>query len=508
MRPMRRTWLLMTALIVPATVEGQATPPPPQPRATLTLAEALQQARANNPLFLQQRNNAATARWALRNAWGGLLPQATVSGGLDYTGSGEANFGQGFVRPTSAIMGSSYSAGLQWNLDGRRLLAPSAERANLRATDQEIENQDLSLKFSVTTQYLTALQAGAQVEVARQQVERQQTFLDLANAKYRVGQGTLVEVRQAEVQKAQADVALLRAVQAENEAKLELFRLMGVVPPVPVDQVGLADSFPVAEPAFLLDDLVRLAEEQNPSLRALESRRRAASLGVKQAKSAFLPSLFVRAGWSGFTQQQTDDGLLLRQALGSAQGSAASCFTTDSIRAGAGLAPIGNCYAAAGLDPTGTQLLSAVRRSLLDANDKFPFDFSRQPFSASLTISVPLFTGFGRSLRLQQAREAEQDAEEGIRDQALRVRTEVHARFLALQTAFKAIGVQAQSREAARDQLRLAQDRYRLGSGTALEVADAQSTVTRAEGDYVNALYDYHKTLAALEAAVGRPLRP
>ena len=58
-----------------------------------------------------------------------------------------------------------------------------------------------------------------------------------------------------------------------------------------------------------------------------------------------------------------------------------------------------------------------------------------------------------------------------------------------------------------RDQLRLAQDRYRLGAGTSLEVADAQSAVQQAEGDYVNAVYFYHKAVAALEAAVGRPLR-
>jgi len=29
----------------------------------------------------------------------------------------------------------------------------------------------------------------------------------------------------------------------------------------------------------------------------------------------------------------------------------------------------------------------------------------------------------------------------------------------------------------------------------------------RAETNYVNAIYDYHKALATLEAAVGRPLR-
>ena len=34
-----------------------------------------------------------------------------------------------------------------------------------------------------------------------------------------------------------------------------------------------------------------------------------------------------------------------------------------------------------------------------------------------------------------------------------------------------------------------------------------QNAVQQAEGDYVNAVYDYHKAVAALEAAVGRPLR-
>jgi hypothetical protein len=37
-------------------------------------------------------------------------------------------------------------------------------------------------------------------------------------------------------------------------------------------------------------------------------------------------------------------------------------------------------------------------------------------------------------------------------------------------------------------------------------VSDAQNAVSRAEGDYVNAVYEYHKAIALLEL-VGRPLR-
>jgi outer membrane protein TolC len=61
--------------------------------------------------------------------------------------------------------------------------------------------------------------------------------------------------------------------------------------------------------------------------------------------------------------------------------------------------------------------------------------------------------------------------------------------------------------DAAQEQLRLAQDRYRLGSGNALEIADAQNGLQQAEGQYVNAIFIYHEAIVALEAAVGHPLR-
>jgi outer membrane protein len=231
---------------------------------------------------------------------------------------------------------------------------------------------------------------------------------------------------------------------------------------------------------------------------------------VTSAKTAYLPSLAVQAGWSGFTQRQTDQALLLRQSLGGALGSFQSCNLQDTLQAqipGHSIVGPGVCAQQSGLDPTGTQLSPQAQGAIIDANSRFPFDFQSQPFGASLTISLPIFTGFSRGLAVQQAREASIDADESLRAQQLQVRSDVHSRYLALQTAYSAIAVQGQSRDAARDQLRLAQDRYRLGSGTSLEVSDAENNVQRAEGDYVNAIYDYHKALAALEAAVGRPLR-
>jgi len=491
-----------------ASAQDSAQAPIPSRTVSLSLAEALQQARANSPMYRQALNDAGPAKWGVRNAYGSLLPSLTASSDVGYTGSGESNFGGGLTLPTSAFLTSGYSLGIQWQLSGRSLQAPSQQRALQRATNEDIGAAGVGLTAEISTQYLTTLQAAAQVAVARQQVRRNEDFLALARARHRVGQATLLDVRQAEVTKGTSDVALLRAVQAENEAKLDLLRRMGVESPVSIDHIVLTDSFPVTPPNFQLDSLLALSERQNPALRSLRARGQAARLDVRAAKTDFLPTLSLRAGWSGFTQQFTNEDLLLRQALGDGQAQAADCEFDNAVRTGLSLGgQTGNCFATAGLVDGGGGLLDPVAQQIRNKNSVFPFSYTGQPFGANLTVSLPIFTGFSRSLRLSQARAQEDDAEEEVRARRLQVRTDVQSRYLGLETNFRAIGVQGASREAARDQLRLAQDRYRLGAGTALEVSDAQNSVQRAEGDYVNAVYDYHKAIAALEAAVGRPLR-
>lgn len=505
-----RSGLLALACVLPVEAPAQdSTQVSPAVRSvSLSLDEALQRARAHSPVYRQVLNDAAPARWAVRNAYGGLLPSLQASTDLGYTGSGQANLGSGFIQGTSAFLTSGYSLGIGWQLSGRTLTEPAQQKALQRATDEDISGAGITLTAEISTQYLDALQAAAQVEVARQQVRRNEDFLTLARARYRVGQATLLDVRQAEVTKGTSDVALLRAVQTENEAKLDLLRRMGVEPPVPVDQIALTDTFPVTPPAFQLDSLLGLADRQNPLLRSLRAREHAAGLDVRAAKTDFLPTLSLQAGWGGFTQQYTDEGLLLGQTLGEAQAQAADCEYNNAVRTGLSLGGVvANCDAAAGLVDGGAALLDPVTQEIRTQNDVFPFDYTGQPFQANLRVTLPIFTGFSRSLRLSQARAQQDDADEEVRGRRLQVRTDVHARYLGLQTAFQAIGVQFSSRDAAHDQLRLAQDRYRLGAGTGLEVSDAQNAVQQAEGDYVTAVYDYHKAIAALEAAVGRPLR-
>jgi outer membrane protein len=302
-------------------------------------------------------------------------------------------------------------------------------------------------------------------------------------------------------------VDALRTLQAEVDAKYELFRLMGVNPDVPVHQVALTDSFPVRQPDFELDALVREAGDNNPGLQAERARAAAARAQLKQARSSYFPTLRLGGGWSGYTQQFSNVDQQITDAQSGAVAGAQQCRDDNVIRGNVGLSTVPDCNAAYGLDASGTQLQSGVTQQITDANDVFPFSFTNNPFNVSLGLSLPIFQGFSRQLRVSQASAVERNANEQVRFIELQLRAIVGTRLQAVQTTYDVIRVQQASQEASREQLQLANERYRLGSGTVLEVSDALRAVTEADARYINAVYDHHRAIVALYAALGRNYR-
>src|SRR5581483_11216360 len=185
--------------------------------------------------------------------------------------------------------------GLSWTLSGATLSQPGLRRAELAGAEADIASAERALVAAVTQQYLTVLAARDNAEVARKQLEANEQALTLAQARYDVGRSSLIDVRQAQV-------ALLQAQTAVRVEKLRLFQQMGVSAPVDLDRVQLTDSFAVREPPWQLADLLAMAEAENPSLRALRARERAAAWSVRSAASSYGPSLSLSAAWAGFTQ--------------------------------------------------------------------------------------------------------------------------------------------------------------------------------------------------------------
>jgi outer membrane protein len=493
-----RHMLLSVGLAVCPAVSVTQQPAP----ANLSLSDAIALARAHNPVYRQAIHDRSPAGWGVRNAYSSLLiPSLTATGGVGYTGPGQQRFLTSNFSQSVSTLSSFYSFDLNWQLSGQTLSQPGLKKAQLDAADADVHGAETNLITGVTQQYLSVLQARDNADVARRELDRNEEFLKLAQARYAVGRSSLIDVRQAQVARGQAEVALLRAQTALQLEKLRLFQQIGVTPPVDVATVQLTDTFQVQTPAWQLSDLLKMAEDQNPSLKALRAREGAASWGVRAATGAYTPTVSVSASWSGFTQKLSDINPTIAGAQANAAANIAQCqFENDSI-----LARLNPPLAArnCNLFAFTPQQAQAIR----DQNTAYPFSFTPQPFQARLAISIPLWTNFSQPLQVSLAKAQQQDLEESVRARGLQVHTDVSQAYLTVTTDYRTIAIQDTNRAAAREQLQLATERYRVGSGTFFELLDAQVAQLRAESDYVNAVYDYHKAVAALEAAVGRPLR-
>jgi outer membrane protein TolC len=80
---------------------------------------------------------------------------------------------------------------------------------------------------------------------------------------------------------------------------------------------------------------------------------------------------------------------------------------------------------------------------------------------------------------------------------------QVKSSFLDLQSAANRIGVAKTGLEAAKENYRLALDRYQSQVGTSLDVLNGQAQMTQAESDLAKALADYQTSLSNLYAAAG-----
>jgi outer membrane protein TolC len=124
----------------------------------------------------------------------------------------------------------------------------------------------------------------------------------------------------------------------------------------------------------------------------------------------------------------------------------------------------------------------------------------------SLSLRWTLFNGFDRELTIVQ-READLDlAEATASDAQLGVEAELITRVAELDASRARIQITGTSVQAAREDLRVQQERYRLGASTIVDLLTSQEALNQAEVDVVNARFDYLRAKAQLEALIGRQL--
>ena len=487
-------------LVVPALAGAQQAD-----TARLSLEEAIDLARKNNPDFQARQNDAAVADWAVRSAYGNLLPGASVNTSFGYQASGSPRFGiftgsDLGIDQTPAYYSSDYYLGVSYGLSGSTLFAPRREKANRAATEAGIRAAGYDLQANVTRQYLSVLRARDGVILTQSELERTEENLTLAQARVAVGAAVPLEAKQAEVERGRAEVNLLQARNLVQTEQLRLMQVLGIEFNRPL---ALSTSFAVFDLPFTREQLVTAAMQEHPQMLAARAAERAGDASVKMARSAYLPSLDISAGLSGYTRQSGSTDYLVNQARDQIGGQRDNCEFLNALSGGLSQPLPGYPQ-----DCSRFVLTSAQEQAIISQNNVFPFDYSRQPWSASLRISLPIFQGFNRELQVEQAKVAAADARHRSRAEELRLKTEIASAYLNVQTARQSVALEERNRELAAEQLLLARERYRVGVASFLELQEAETIRARADRAYLIALYSFHESIAALETAAGKNLRP
>jgi outer membrane protein len=470
--------------------------------ASLSLEEAIRIGLRSSPLLQAELNNRELADWNIKAAYGSLVPAASASSSLSWQGSGEQQIGSvtltelGFGNQPSYYF-SSYRFGLSYVLDGRTILALPQAKADRDARVAEGEASQVQTVLLITQAYLEVLRQEEGLALAEQELERAEGNLRLARAQAEVGSGTPLDSRQAEVAVGRARVNLLVSQNGVRTAKFRLAQQMGMTPD---DGFSMTTSFALVEPSWSEGELEEIALRRNPSLRGLRATHKTQEYSVKMARSAYFPTLSLSAGTSGFAREASNPDFLVGQAQSAALGQIAQCEGLNEVyRRLADPLPTTDC--------SRFLFTEAQRQEVVRQNNAFPFDFTRQPPSASLSISIPIFQGLRRQRELEAARIAEEDIRHQIRGSELALKADIASGLATLRTAYEAALIEEENQVWADEQLRLAQERYRVGLATFLELVEAETVKAQADRDRIAAIFAYHDALASLESLVGTSLR-
>lgn len=490
-----RLCLILVLLAPCAAFSQQATVP--SAASTLSLADAIELARRNNPAHLSTINNRRTADAAVRAAQGQLLPSADASFNAQRQQGGRQIFGGTSLGASSDVNQSSYQIGIGYRLNRATFLTPKLQRASRDAVEADIAGSAELLRADVTQQYLSVLQAQETADLQDTLLVAARSQVVLAQARALVGSGTALDVSRAEVALGQQQVQVLRSRNQIEIEKLRLFQQMGVEQP---SSVTLTTGFTALREPLPLAYLISSARQTNPVVLALRSRERVADINVKRTRSEYSPTLSISTGISGYTYSFANPNFLVQQGSAQALDAQAACIRSEEVRSALSLPnQLSQCQDIVFTD--------AQAASLRRDNRQFPFNFQNSPRSVSASISLPLFDGFAREQRVQEALASSDDARFSVRASELALTADVTAAYLTLTTAATTAALQAQNSAKARLELKFTEDRYRSGAVNFVDLTEARAAYERAESDRINAIFDYHKAYAALESAVGRPLR-
>ena len=339
----------------------------------------------------------------------------------------------------------SVSAGVGHTLyaGGARRWSHRGARESLTASELGLRSGRAGVVFQVKQRYYALLKAQELVEVQGEALELSLKRQEEAEIRLEVGAGTRVDVLRLQVAADNARADLINAEQQVQLARASLNHVLGRGLGAPLETVALAGESALppetAEPAAM-GELEARARKSNPGIEQVRRTRSAAEMNLKARRAAWHPRLSGNLSYSRNNE-------ILERVYGD-----------------------------------------------LDQNYRL---------NGSLSLTYQLFDGGLRSADVDRARSSLESARLSLEQQERDLALSVETTYLELVRLGRILRIARRTTELATEDLRLAEERYRVGKGRLLEVLDAQVGLTSARNNRVNTRYDLALAKADLERLTG-----
>ncbi len=435
-----------TALFLAPALSAQA------PDTVLTLVEAAGLLRQLSPEYRAALAGANATGQDTWRAWGSFIPTVTAQASFTQNEFTRNTFldptgvSQELDAPLEAGSRTSFQAmSFEWTAfdGGRRFFDLGATGARTRAADLAAAATLVRLESGVEAQYFETLKQQELARLSRALLAARGRELEVARARFRIAAVARNDVLQAEIAVGRQELAVLQADQAAEAARRELSAAIGLEEDI---AYRARDAAAIFDPAALhLEGLVGLVLGSHPELARRDAEVEAQEKSLWAARGAWLPRVSL--------------GLVLSRSENSGAGG-------DFFR----------------LDPRDTGR-----------------DFR-------LTFTWPLLNGFEKKYQTGRESARLQEAKHTRRAQAIETDNDVRNIDGDLVTAYQAVQIQTQTAVLAREAVRVVTERYRIGAASYVELQNATVNATDTERGLIEARYEFMKTFARLQGAVGRPI--
>src|ERR1700691_4067251 len=414
----------------------------PDPSKIYTLPELVNLAEQNNPETRVAWENAKARAADLGISKASLYPTVAA---LAIAQSARDNlfFAPNYYRQTVDTFSPALEVDYIIFDFGRRLQEIAISRDNLWSANFLFNDTHRKIIFQVMAAYYHVLDTKGQEDVAEANLKNAQTDQEAAEARLQLGLATLPDVLEARSAAAQADYDLQAAIGASEIAHGDLATALGISPVHPL-QVESIQSLTIPQDLTgTVEASIDKALAQRPDLMQRVAELRAAHAEVKEAKTAYLPTLTI-GGTAGLAKNYSEQ------------------------------------YQYPGA---------------YSANQEF--------WNARLSLTWTLFDGFAREQRLARAKAEQKQAAadvDAIRDQ---VENEVWSAYSTARTALRQQKAAAALLEAASSSYNAALQSYTYGVRSQIDVVSAQRALAAARTADVTARTNLLTGVAALAFQTG-----